>query len=135
MADKITPTRVGGTPIGHFVAPKPQAFEAKDIKKGQKLQVSESEPVYVFIETRMGANTTIQGLNKKPFTCTPCERPGRVDAPRCMGQWYKIAVAQGAKVGKQDHVKLATTAMVKPGTQGRTQSVPFILEVAPIRYY
>ena len=64
-----------------IVAPKPQSIVAANIKKGDKLEIRPGEPVYIFIEPRMGTGTSLQGLNKRSYNAVQDHLLGREDSP------------------------------------------------------
>ncbi len=118
-----------------IVAPRPAVYT--DIKRNQRIEVRPAEPIYLFIETRMGSGTQLEGLNKHtPFKVEDSQAPAGVPVPRTMGRWLKISVARGAKAGRSDRVKLVSSPVLGPAAQSKpTSIVPFTLTVGNMRYY
>lgn len=120
-----------------IIAPPPRAVMADAIKSGEKLEIRAGEPIYVFIASRSGVATSVQGLNKRtPFSVTACPRPAGVASPRTKGRWYRIDLRPTAKVGQVDRVALVTArAAVDPRFAHPIASRPFALVVGATRYY
>lgn len=117
-----------------IMAPRPQALIADNIKRGQKVEIRPGEPVFVFIETKMGTGGRLEGLNKKtPFKISLSRPPAGVPVPRTMGQWFRIELKAGEKAGQTDRIALVTRAVV-PGAPV-TERKNFTLVSGHQRYY
>ena len=120
-------------PMG-IMAPRPQSLIAGEIKAKQRVEIRPGEPVFVFIERRMGTGGKLAGLNKDtPFSITRLSKaPAGVAVPRTMGDWYKISLKEGEKAGQTDQIKLVErTVTLKP----KITEKPFTLVSGSQRYY
>jgi len=123
-------------PMG-IVAPQPEALNSDNIKKGQKVEVRPGEPVYLFIPTRMGSGTQLQGLNKRsPFTIKQLQgTPPGVPGVRTMGTWYQLALKPGEKAGQRDRLQLISAPVVGPNVKVKPEVKNFTLVSGNQRWY
>lgn len=130
----VTVNRTAPRPPMGIVAPRPQSLIAGDIKARQRVEVRPGEPVFLFIERRMGRGGTLSGLNKDtPFSITRLSKaPEGVAVPRTMGDWYRISLKQGEKAGQTDQIKLVERTVA---LQPKITEKPFTLVAGGRRYY
>lgn len=120
-----------------FYGPPPKVYMDAQIKPREVIEVRPWEPIYIFVEMKMGAATSIEGLNKHtPFKVEAAEKPEHAAAPRCMGQWFKVSADAKAKPGKTDLVKIVSRGLYSGGVQGPPKvDKYFTLKVGHVRYY
>ena len=136
MAGITGPSNVARPPMG-IVAPQPQSLISTNIKAGQKVEIRPGEPVYLFIPTRMGSGTKLDGLNKNtPFSIKALAgTPPGVPGVRTMGKWYQISLKPGEKAGQKDQVKLTTAPVVAPNVKVKPEVTRFTLVAGSQRWY
>lgn len=129
-------SQAGRAPMG-IVAPRPQALISDNIKAGQKVEIRPGEPVYLFIPTRMGSGTKLQGLNKRsPFTIKAMTgTPPGVPGVRTMGKWYQLALKPGQKAGQKDQLQLISAPVVGPNVKVKPEVTRFTLVSGSQRWY
>jgi hypothetical protein len=128
----VSPTRVRPGSMG-IVAPRPELYTST--KYNQRIEVRPGEPVYIWIERRVGAGVRIEGFNKNtPFNIEHMSRPPQgVALPRAPGDFYRVSVDRAVKPGIADRVFKVTYPVV-PNAQPSSRS-PFTLVTGAMRYY
>src|SRR5688572_7780480 len=117
-----------------IIAPTPQALIDANIKRGAKVTVRPGEPVFVFIQTRMGSKGRIAGLSRSsPFKIAPSAAPPGVPVPRTMGRWFQISLKPTARQGQTDQVSLVTRAVVLGPP--KEEKKPFTLVAGGRRFF
>ena len=117
-----------------IVAPQPRSLISDNIKRGQKIEIRPGEPMFVFIERRMGTGGRLEGLNKSsPFSISKVARPpAGVPVPRTMGDWFRISLKPGEKAGQKDQIKLVTSTVT---LHPKETSKPFTLVSGSMRWF
>jgi hypothetical protein len=117
-----------------IMAPRPQSLIADHIEARQRIEVRPGEPVYLFIPKRLGAATSLHGIDRNtPFSITHLKgTPQGVPGVRTPGDWYRISLKPGEEAGQQDQIKLVTKTVTPKTT---TAVKPFTLISGSLRYY
>jgi hypothetical protein len=121
-------------PLG-IRAPDPRSVISDQIKKGSKVEIRPGEPVFMFIPSRVGAGTKLEGLNRNsPFSVTRVAKPPvGVPVPRTPGSWVRISLKLGEEAGQKDQVKLVARSVTP--SHSTSKVVSFTLVAGHQRYY
>jgi hypothetical protein len=109
--------------------PDPTVYLADSIKPGQKIQVPEKEPVFVFIPARMDLSEELKA-GRGPVQVTLLKQaPQGATIPKEPGAFYELATKPGKSSGREG-ITLVTSFLGH-----KSNTIHFEADAVPERYY